>query len=64
MQHDNHIIRQQYANHIAKYERIMENGNFGSPDAYYAWKDRERKLAEKLNGKHDAMYFWHGGMSN
>jgi hypothetical protein len=68
MQQDHHIIRRKYALHIAKMESIMANGNYGSADNYYWYKDKERELAAQLSGadprKYDPMYFWYGRQSN
>ena len=66
--HNHHVTRRAYALHVAKMDAIMANGNFGHPDTYYWYKDRERELAAQLADKdprnHDPMYFWYGRMSN
>ena len=68
VQHNNHVTRRVYKLHIDKMASIMANGNYGSADNYYWYKDRERELAAELVGmnarQHDPMYFWYGRQSN
>ena len=68
MQQNHHVIRRSYALHTAKMVAIMENGNYGSADNYYWYKDRERELAAELAGKnarqYDPMNYWYGRQSN
>lgn len=65
---NHHVTRRAYALHVAKMEEIMVNGNYGSADNYYWYKDRERELAAALAGmnarQHDPMAYWYGRQSN